>query len=111
MLSMPVENREIIQVRSYVGTHADMKRFVRSAREWNSRNPTVVDVQAKLVALASNLGDWSKATVESVRAEIKNLKLQLYQLWNDSLMTGLSHVKLNGTLIELYLPEEHMRRH
>lgn len=71
-----------------------------------------MEVRAKLNALASNLGDWSKTTYGSVRGEIRSLKKELERLRSDVERTGPSHLemKINDRLIELYLREELMWR-
>ena len=93
-------------------THPDLKSTVQLAWEANGHNLTARGVRAKLDALASNLGDWSKSTFGSVKGEIRSLKKELERLQSDIARIGPSHVeiKINDRLIELYLCEELMRR-
>lgn len=93
-------------------THADLLLTVQSAWEASGQYLTASDVRAKLTSLAESLGDWSKSTFGSVKAEIRSLKKQLERLRNDQARVGPSHVeiKVNDRLIELYMREELMWR-
>ncbi|XP_073351907.1 uncharacterized protein [Aegilops tauschii subsp. strangulata] len=92
--------------------HDELKPTVRSAWESEGHNLTVSEVRAKLVALANNLGDWSKTMFGSVRGEIRRLKKELERLRSEVPRAGPTHAetKINDRLIELYLREELMWR-
>lgn len=72
--------------------------------------PGIAKFRNKLIAISKELTRWGNDTFDSVRKQIKRLKIELEQLQNDPARTGPSHteIKLNERLVEMYHREELM---